>query len=500
MQHRPHDPMDQTRATTARQGFWRFGKREQQPEARPVTFDPNSCAARVIGTMPPWEFNMGAVSKHYGDLSTGKDAADPAVKHLIEDLKSIDGVSIDQNKHSDTAGKAQTKYKRCRDVILLLLLGAIATGAAAVLGPIATNDAEFGEFKTILSYGVLAVAGVCFCAVLSNFWSRARLARRRIARRQSQDADAAQVDAQREKETGKAWQWTDDDKLVAAAGVMLLAVGIGLMISQANASGFHNLAIIAMYLALMAPLAIVLYLRKSRAYEDWFTERAQAEDLRQTIFTEILKRPMTGLGEADQIKLLQLRLEYFRRYQLEVQCNYHTERGGEHASAARFADKLLWWAVAAAALGILILLLTIPPRWMEQGPLTCFAGCSWYYWFVAWLHEWIESNWGEKISHFLGVLVGVAYGSLFIRTLLSDDTRNAKRYAQTLGNFKVLANRYLPQARTAAAKGEVAAVNEFVAQVHRVMATEFTGWVVLKEQSTGNQGAGAPAAPAPTTT
>lgn len=89
-------------------------------------------------------------------------------------------------------------------------------------------------------------------------------------------------------------------------------------------------------------------LRRGNLLEDWMSKRAAAETKRLEYFTTIARLPVPA--SATGLPMSLLKLEYFRRYQLEVQLAFYTRRAKDHQ---RESGKLLAnssWAIAEAAL------------------------------------------------------------------------------------------------------------------------------------------------------
>lgn len=77
--------------------------------------------------------------------------------------------------------------------------------------------------------------------------------------------------------------------------------------------------------------------------EQWMTKRAEAESHRLRYFSRVSEQS----GDPET-RLLQL--EYFRRYQLDVQRTYYLDRSRDHQAAATRAVTMGSWSMGGVAL------------------------------------------------------------------------------------------------------------------------------------------------------
>lgn len=202
--------------------------------------------------------------------------------------------------------------------------------------------------------------------------------------------------------------------------------------------------------------------------------RATAETTRIGLFDRVLAAKEDS--REGELPLLPLQLEYFRRYQLDVQRAYYRERGRQHGKAARRA-----WLLRLLALGLVILAL-FPIVWSLQGK------------------DWLPSSIAELLSELpasteaaqrlflgFGLVAAGLQGLLAALALMSLDERNAARYLATSDNLETLADKPLDEARAAAAtvgadrEGARATVLSFVALVQEQISVEHREWVVLRK-------------------
>jgi hypothetical protein len=181
--------------------------------------------------------------------------------------------------------------------------------------------------------------------------------------------------------------------------------------------------------------------------ERWMTARAAAETQRIRYFE--VATTLSGDGEHSSIPLPLLQLEYFRRYQLEVQRAFYRRRGADHERAA---DKMLTLSSIAAAMasfatGIAGLL---------GGAWVSLAGCA----VVA-----------TGLSTFASA-----------KEAVNQDRRNMERYRRTLDALESLSGR-LDAVRMATALGEREAKDRFVSAVQEQVSLEHRQWLETSEST-----------------
>jgi hypothetical protein len=236
----------------------------------------------------------------------------------------------------------------------------------------------------------------------------------------------------------------------ARAGAAVFIAGIaaaGLMVAGVLSSGLGEpfaeaLLVAASVVGVVGGALAGLWIRRigdGRLLETWMTKRAAAETERLRYFELIAKR--TQLNEP----LLQL--EYFRRYQLDVQRAYYAVRGEQHRLQA---DRALSQSSAGLALATIgnglagVLALTLSSTW------AAVAGLG---------------------------LLGQAFATATDnREATAQHRRNAERYARTR---ELLDQLYamLDTVRTATASGDLTALHNYVDAVHDQLSLEHRQWL-----------------------
>ncbi len=207
----------------------------------------------------------------------------------------------------------------------------------------------------------------------------------------------------------------------------------------------------------------------AKPFDAWMKNRAEAEIARVALFDAVADA--SEPAREGEIALLPLALEYFRRYQLDVERRYYGGRGRQHAADAWRSN--LWLragllvTVLSLALGALIVLHLaaargLPvPDWLLLGP-AAMAGVG-----------------ANRTELALGVVASALYGLGVARSLMDLDERNASRFLTTSQNLEFLTETGLIEAREAAAAGNAEGVRDFIAQVQDQISSEHREWILL---------------------
>ena len=223
-------------------------------------------------------------------------------------------------------------------------------------------------------------------------------------------------------------------------------------------------------LMLLSSFLLSLTAGRLRPFDRWMRERASAEHERIMLFTQVLNADEPQRD--GEVALLPLKLEYFRRYQLDVQRKYYRERGKEHAGAVR---RSTWLRVIAT---LLILAAAAPI-------IAALVGVD----LAALLRLQDMPSWSGdhdlKQRFFIAIsTIGAALqGLLAAMHLMNQDERNAARYRTTAENLEALATKPLDEARAGAAANDQLAVETFITLVHEQISSEHREWVSLRALS-----------------
>lgn len=179
-------------------------------------------------------------------------------------------------------------------------------------------------------------------------------------------------------------------------------------------------------------------LREGRMLETWMGERARAETARIGYFAYLGE---TAAASQDR-SLIALILEYFRRYQLDVQRAFYKNRGEGHLLSANRT-------VTLGAIGTVI------------AALANLSGAPAGFWVT----------FGT-----LGVVGASLTTFATTREQTNQDRRNAERYGRTRDALDALAAK-LTEVRAAAGQGNGNAVKEFIAAVNEQVSLEHRQWL-----------------------
>jgi hypothetical protein len=172
------------------------------------------------------------------------------------------------------------------------------------------------------------------------------------------------------------------------------------------------------------------------------TARARAETKRLSYFSHIVNTSVQPLDR--QLELL--KLEYFRRYQLDLQLAYYKTRRSEHRDSAErtlgiSAGSVLVAAIASGAAGVLGALRS---EWAALGSVAVF---------------------GAALQAFAAS-----------RESINQDRRNAERYENTAQALQGLRER-LDDVRLGIAAGSPSVLGAYVAAVHDQLSLEHRQWL-----------------------
>jgi hypothetical protein len=211
------------------------------------------------------------------------------------------------------------------------------------------------------------------------------------------------------------------------------------------------------YVFLGIALIVTAWIGARRSFSRWMEARAEAELARLALFDTVMATSET-LGDGE-LPLLPLKLEYLRRYQLDVQTRYYGQRGAEHQAAAGQNQRY-------------VLLLQI------LGGLAFAAflavGASW----IGWLPLPLDGL--HYLLLAIGTMVSGLFGTLAAISSMNLDERNAARYLVVHDNLKTLGEESLAWAREAAARGDERTVKEFAKSIERLISSEHQEWLELK--------------------
>jgi hypothetical protein len=264
------------------------------------------------------------------------------------------------------------------------------------------------------------------------------------------------------------------------AGVTATIIGATCLLPiDALIGRFTSVAAAAQYIAFAISILTLLHLVRTRPFDVWMKARARAEIARIALFYEVF-RSADRDPQSGELALLPLQLEYFRRYQLDMQRRYYANRGAQHARAAGQTGR---WQVQSVVLSGLAGIVAVaacfklglqsglePPDWLKivSDPVSRLP------------------DWTNKAVLATGIIASALFGASVSRSLMDLDERNASRYLTTAANLDFFAESDLAAARAAAAAGEADKVNAFVEEVQRLVSSEHQEWLLFRDAVPGS--------------
>lgn len=230
-----------------------------------------------------------------------------------------------------------------------------------------------------------------------------------------------------------------------------------------NAAQAMNFLMFLQFLSLFLAAVTNWTLSVGRYFERWMSHRSAAETARLEYFYKIAgaREPQ----EPDEIPLLELQLEYFRRYQIDLQRNYYRRRAREHAVAAGRTRG------AIAANTLLIVVSLIPAAY---GAAQLFAP------------ELLSQVLGQQLDAktelafvAIGIVAAGIGGAAHEISQLNLHQRNAVRFKLIADDLDAFSDLPLHAAREAARKGDYDTVAFFVDTVQGVVSSENQEWIQL---------------------
>jgi hypothetical protein len=234
---------------------------------------------------------------------------------------------------------------------------------------------------------------------------------------------------------------------VLATGVLGALIMVTTILGSLYAPGLMKPALLVLgVVALITGAAASMWLfrvREGKLLDEWMSERAHAETARLAYFATLAQLQDSGPSE---LPLGLLKLEYFRRYQLDMQITYYDQRRKDHR---RSADRTLAWGGFAAAIAA-----------VASGSAGVLASSS--------------PSWAALAA--LGVVGTALAAYAATREAVNGDRRNAERYGRTLASLEILRTK-LDEVRSGVLAGSQAVLDEYVAAVHEQLSVEHREWL-----------------------
>jgi len=253
--------------------------------------------------------------------------------------------------------------------------------------------------------------------------------------------------------------------LTAIALLMYLSLAaLALPLTEDLQRTAHYWALAVAYIGMLVAFSAMTWLHFSRPNVVWRDARAVAEVERGRLFCAVMDaQPHTPA-------LLPLRLEYVRRYQLDLQEDYYERRGAQHETKLRrgFRNKLVFFLVALLAPAAMA-----ATQFLDKGENGVTAVNENFQSLL------LSSEVAYTDLFLLLMALGVAIWWAVSQTLsqIGNVARNAALFAVARKKLAVLRETKLEKARSAAAHGADVEVRAFLDHLQSILTAEHQAWI-----------------------
>ena len=232
--------------------------------------------------------------------------------------------------------------------------------------------------------------------------------------------------------------------LVASSGLLVLLKNCALL--QDSNGQFLIIGLMVLSMVFSAWAAACFNILKSRQLlTTWMKHRAEAEENRLLYFNSICAAQFSSVSSEHSEEAL-FRLEYFRRYQLDVQLAFYTTRSAQLDKKATRALTYSSFALAGVAVitGLAGIFGKDHPEWTSIAALAIIL---------------------QSLATF--------YSS---KEAIDQDQRNAERYDRTRSALQKMKGK-LDAVRNGILAGHLELLTDFVAAAHEVISVEHRQWL-----------------------
>ncbi len=255
--------------------------------------------------------------------------------------------------------------------------------------------------------------------------------------------------------------------VIASTAAVLIGASFLTILSYTGGEGlgiFGSILLAAQFLSLVVMGFLNLQMRENTDFNDWMGARTSAEEARLSLFSTIcrpnhISRDLSQGQQPGELPLMELQLEYFRRYQLDVQRSFYHNRARQYRDAFRSLRLAgVWILVVVVILGAL------------QSDILKIVGGE--------LSDLDQA----KIGAFAGIVVPIIYQAWDSFKFLAGDRRNVMRYEITKTNLDLIHSKLDPVRAAVARKDEDAAeaLENFISAVHEQISVENREWRTLQ--------------------
>jgi hypothetical protein len=249
-------------------------------------------------------------------------------------------------------------------------------------------------------------------------------------------------------------------KIGVWARVGALTIGaVALVVAGATwLSPVEKTALIVLQAVALATSYLSAYwIKRRRSFLRWMEARGEAELARTAFFDAVTAADEPTRGA--ELALAPLQIEYFRRYQLDVQKAFYTGRGRQHLADARRSSFLRYALLALVALAAVAVVRAL-------GVTDVF-------------NDWNNVGLQRLIIAFMTVASAIQSAFADV-SLMELNERNAARYAATAANLGDIEAKALAPARAAAAESKKGDMLSFCASVNDELGAEHRAWAALR--------------------
>lgn len=234
-------------------------------------------------------------------------------------------------------------------------------------------------------------------------------------------------------------------------------------------------AIVLVYAVMLLAFWSLRSLDRANPYKRWHQQRANAELMRGQLFKTVMDAAPVGPQQQGEIDLLPLKLEYVRRYHMDVQRAFYIKRADQHERRIHIAN--LWRRAGAVVTVVWLIcaLIAIFTPLLEPVPMLSQLQQ------VLGLLEWVETSYLDAILLFVGLCIMVGYGLALAISSISNDLRNAGRYRAYARRVEGFYERLPEVRRLTLSPDNTAKASAFVAEFQDLLDTEHRDWKLMQE-------------------
>ncbi len=193
-----------------------------------------------------------------------------------------------------------------------------------------------------------------------------------------------------------------------------------------------------------ASATFIMIIKNRKLLENWMGERSEAEEYRLSYFNRLAESPLLSTAQ-DHLQVL----EYFRRYQIDIQLSYYDVRSRQLSKTANKSSNMI-----AILAGVVLLI---------NGIVSSFG-----------------LDWTSLAA--LAIIVQAISNNVSNRELTDQNLRNAERYERTRKLLAKLKSR-IGKVRTTITKGDLTVLKTYVHAIQEPLSAENKQWLKSMKSS-----------------